>query len=78
MTFLGEQPEVDEDRIGIYGTSYGGAHRGLDRRHRPARQVRGQRRRHRQRHALDEPRPPAWTSGSTFSTAPRPTASSAP
>ena len=25
MTFLGEQPEVDEDRIGIYGTSYGGA-----------------------------------------------------
>ena len=25
MTFLGIQPEVDEDRIGIYGTSYGGA-----------------------------------------------------
>jgi hypothetical protein len=25
MTFLGLQPEVDEDRIGIYGTSYGGA-----------------------------------------------------
>ena len=25
MTFLGEQPEVDENRIGIYGTSYGGA-----------------------------------------------------
>ena len=25
MTFLGEQPEVDEERIGIYGTSYGGA-----------------------------------------------------
>ena len=25
MTFLGEQPEVDEDSIGIYGTSYGGA-----------------------------------------------------
>ncbi len=25
MTFLGCQPEVDEDRIGLYGTSYGGA-----------------------------------------------------
>ncbi|HEX2171646.1 MAG TPA: prolyl oligopeptidase family serine peptidase, partial [Dehalococcoidia bacterium] len=25
ITFLGAQPEVDEDRIGIYGTSYGGA-----------------------------------------------------
>ena len=25
MTFLGIQPEVDEDRLGIYGTSYGGA-----------------------------------------------------
>ena len=25
MTFLGIQPEVDEERIGIYGTSYGGA-----------------------------------------------------
>ena len=25
MTYLGLQPEVDEDRIGIYGTSYGGA-----------------------------------------------------
>ena len=25
MTFLGEQTEVDEDHIGIYGTSYGGA-----------------------------------------------------
>ena len=25
MTFLGLKPEVDEDRIGIYGTSYGGA-----------------------------------------------------
>ena len=25
MTFLGAQPEVDEERIGIYGTSYGGA-----------------------------------------------------
>ena len=25
MTFLGLQPEVDADRIGIYGTSYGGA-----------------------------------------------------
>ena len=25
MTFLGLQPEVNEDRIGIYGTSYGGA-----------------------------------------------------
>ena len=25
MTFLGEQPEVNEDSIGIYGTSYGGA-----------------------------------------------------
>ncbi len=25
MTFLGLQPEVDEERIGIYGTSYGGA-----------------------------------------------------
>ena len=25
MTFLGLQPEVDEDRIGLYGTSYGGA-----------------------------------------------------
>ena len=25
MTFLGVQPEVDEERIGIYGTSYGGA-----------------------------------------------------
>jgi fermentation-respiration switch protein FrsA (DUF1100 family) len=25
MTFLGLQPEVDSDRIGIYGTSYGGA-----------------------------------------------------
>ena len=25
MTFLGVQPEADEERIGIYGTSYGGA-----------------------------------------------------
>ncbi len=25
MTFLGLQPEVDEEKIGIYGTSYGGA-----------------------------------------------------
>ena len=25
MTFLGVQPEVDDNRIGIYGTSYGGA-----------------------------------------------------
>ena len=25
MTYLGLQPEVDEERIGIYGTSYGGA-----------------------------------------------------
>ena len=25
MTFLGCQPEVDEERIGLYGTSYGGA-----------------------------------------------------
>jgi len=25
MTFLGLQPEVNEERIGIYGTSYGGA-----------------------------------------------------
>lgn len=25
MTFLGLQPEVDEQRIGLYGTSYGGA-----------------------------------------------------
>ena len=25
MTFLGLQPEVDEERIGLYGTSYGGA-----------------------------------------------------
>ena len=25
ITFLGAQPEVDDDRIGIYGTSYGGA-----------------------------------------------------
>ncbi len=25
MTYLGLQPEVDEDRMGIYGTSYGGA-----------------------------------------------------
>ncbi len=25
LTFLGLQPEVDEDRLGIYGTSYGGA-----------------------------------------------------
>jgi len=25
ITFLGAQPMVDEDRIGIYGTSYGGA-----------------------------------------------------
>ena len=25
MTFLGLQPEVNEDNIGIYGTSYGGA-----------------------------------------------------
>ncbi len=25
MTFLGLQPEVDADRIGLYGTSYGGA-----------------------------------------------------
>ncbi len=25
ITFLGAQPEVDEDRIGIFGTSYGGA-----------------------------------------------------
>ena len=25
MTFLGMQPEVDQDSIGIYGTSYGGA-----------------------------------------------------
>ena len=25
MTFLGLQPEVDGDRIGLYGTSYGGA-----------------------------------------------------
>ena len=25
MTFLGVQPEVNEDSIGIYGTSYGGA-----------------------------------------------------
>lgn len=25
LTFLGIQPEVDEDRLGIYGTSYGGA-----------------------------------------------------
>jgi uncharacterized protein len=25
MTFLGLQPQVDEDRLGIYGTSYGGA-----------------------------------------------------
>jgi fermentation-respiration switch protein FrsA (DUF1100 family) len=25
MTFLGIQPEVEEDRIGLYGTSYGGA-----------------------------------------------------
>ena len=25
MTFLGLQPEVDEDRLGLYGTSYGGA-----------------------------------------------------
>ena len=25
MTFLGCQPEVDQERIGLYGTSYGGA-----------------------------------------------------
>ena len=25
MTFLGMQPEVDPDKIGLYGTSYGGA-----------------------------------------------------
>ena len=25
MTFLGMQPEVDSDKIGLYGTSYGGA-----------------------------------------------------
>ncbi len=25
LTFLGAQPEVDPDRLGIYGTSYGGA-----------------------------------------------------
>ena len=25
MTYLGLQPEVDEERIGLYGTSYGGA-----------------------------------------------------
>ena len=25
LTFLGLQPEVDEDQLGIYGTSYGGA-----------------------------------------------------
>ena len=25
LTYLGLQPEVDEDRLGIYGTSYGGA-----------------------------------------------------
>lgn len=25
MTFLGAQPMVDEDRLGLYGTSYGGA-----------------------------------------------------
>lgn len=25
LTFLGTQPEVDPDRLGIYGTSYGGA-----------------------------------------------------
>ena len=25
MTFLGLQPEVGEERIGLYGTSYGGA-----------------------------------------------------
>ena len=25
LTFLGLQPEVDEDRMGLYGTSYGGA-----------------------------------------------------
>ena len=25
LTFLGAQPEVDEERLGIYGTSYGGA-----------------------------------------------------
>lgn len=25
MTFLGLQPQVDEDRLGLYGTSYGGA-----------------------------------------------------
>ncbi len=25
LTFLGLQPEVDEDRLGLYGTSYGGA-----------------------------------------------------
>ena len=34
------------------------SHRRLDRRHRPARQVRGQRGGHRQWYSLDEPRPP--------------------
>ena len=58
LTFLGLQPEVDEDRMGLYGTSYGGGYSVLGWCHRLSPQVYRQRSWHRQRRPLDEPGPP--------------------
>ena len=57
MTFLSLQPEVDAERIGLYGTSYGGATVSWVGAVGPAGQVHSQRGGHRQRGTLAEPGP---------------------
>jgi dipeptidyl aminopeptidase/acylaminoacyl peptidase len=58
LTFLETLPEVDAQRLGIYGTSYGGA-TVVWTGDRSAGEVRRQRGGHRGRRALDAQRPPA-------------------
>jgi dienelactone hydrolase len=58
LTFMGAQPEVDVARLGIYGTSYGGATVVFVAAIRSAGQMRGFGGRHRQRSTLDAERAP--------------------
>jgi predicted alpha/beta hydrolase len=59
LTFLAAQPEVEASRLGLYGTSYGGATRGLGCRDRFSGPMHGLGSWDRQRRALDAQRAPA-------------------
>ena len=58
LTFLAAQPEVEASRLGIYGTSYGGATVVWGRGDRSSGQMYGLSGRYRQRRALDAQRAP--------------------